>query len=218
MRPGFKIWRAVLDKYVEMRRDLTEKFLGSLSLEPPYSAPVTAVIHCYAKARFEKLYGPQQLIPQRTAVLMGSVFELAVKVLLEGYPPPHHYSYKVYRSEDGFEFTLHAAPDLVLDNEVVELKFTTAPLENLPMDHHEMQLKLYMNVYGMPGRLIYLTPSGVREYEYGLEEALPDGEVIKLGREFFLEKRSPRYEWECQYCPYRSMCPLAISKREQERT
>jgi len=57
----------------------------------------------------------------------------------------------------------------------------------------------------------------VREIYYSAEEALSDEEVAKIAREFFIEKKSPRYEWECQYCLYKSLCPLAWKKTEEEK-
>jgi len=208
MRNENKVWEAILDKIYEVQREVLEKISSSLSLEKPYSASVTTILHCYTRARFDKKYGLYRPIPTNINTLLGLLFDFTIKVVLQGYPPPDHHYVKEYEDSDGNKYTIHAGPDVVLGDEVVELKYTSMPLEKIPLEHHELQLKIYMNILDKSGRLVYLTPYGVREIYYSREEALTDREVAELARQFFIEKKSPRYDWECQYCLYKSLCPL----------
>ena len=213
MKLDSKIWDLLFKKVYGYRRETLEKIYGSLSLEPPYSASVTTVLRCYTRVNYDASLGRFDAVPKSSSVLIGLVFDFSCRVLLEGYPPPEHHYVKTFRDSEGNEYAIHAGPDAIVDGEGVELKFTLAPLENLPMEHHELQVKIYMNILETPGRLVYLTPRGVREFYYGESEALSDLEVAEVARSFFIDKRSPRYEWECEYCDYRAVCPLARERR-----
>lgn len=215
MKADSRIWDLLFKKVYGYRKETLEKIYGSLSLEPPYSASVTTVLRCYTRVSYDASLERLDAVPKSPSVLIGLVFDFSCRVLLEGYPPPEHHYTKSYRDSEGNEYTIHAGPDAILDGEVVELKFTIAPLENLPMEHHELQVRMYMNIVGAPGRLVYLTPRGVREFFYEREEALGDLEIAEIARSFFVEKRSPRYEWECEYCDYRAVCPLAVKRERQ---
>lgn len=217
MRDENKVWSMILDKIYEAQKEIIDKIVSSISLEEPYSAPVTTILHCYTRALFDKKYGLYKPIPTNINMLLGLLFDFTIKVALQGYPPPDHYYVKEFVDGGGVKYKIHAGPDVVLDDEVVELKYTSMPLDKIPLEHHELQLKIYMNILGKNGRLVYLTPYGVREIYYSAEEALSDEGVAKIAREFFIEKKSPRYEWECQYCLYKSLCPLAWKKTEEEK-
>lgn len=217
MQYGNKIWNTILDKIYESQKEVLEKIESSTSLEPPYSAPVSTILHCYTRAIFDKKFGMKRTIPTNVNIFMGLLFDFTIKVVLQGYPTPEHYYIKDFSDEEGNVYRIHAGPDIIMDNEVIELKYTSALIENIPMEHHEAQLKIYMNITGMSGRLVYLTPQGVREYYYEASEAFSDQEVAKLAREFFIERKSPRYEWECKYCQYKSVCALARIQQSQEK-
>ena len=105
---------------------------------------------------------------------------------------------------------MFASPDAIVDDEVIELKYTSMHLDNLPLEHHVLQVKMYMNFLDMPGHLVYLTPNGVREYRFERDEKLRDEEIITLLEEFFIKKMSPRFSWECNYCMYRLICPFRV--------
>ncbi len=209
MRNSNKIWNRILEKIYKAQKEVLEKIEKSTSLEPPYSAPVSTILHCYTRSVFDKKFGMKSMLPTNVNVFMGLLFDFTIKVVLQGYPLPEHYYVKDFRDKEGNIYQIHAGPDVIIEDEVIELKYTSAPLENIPLEHHEAQLKIYMNMTKLPGRLVYLTPQGVREYYYEENEAFSDDEVAEIARQFFIEKLSPRYEWECRYCPYRSVCPLA---------
>lgn len=112
------------------------------------------------------------------------------------------------------KITLIGKPDIVLKDIVIEIKYSRN-IEDKPLDHHINQLKLYMFLTDKSkGILIYFTPQGLREYVF--DEVISEEFV----RELLATWASPRYEWECQYCNFRNICPHRIiptEKREEEK-
>ena len=216
MRLDDKAWSIILDRIHANQKKVAEKIYNYISLNPPYSASVTTILRCYAKVRNDLKYGRIDPLPHSPSMIMGLIFDFACKVALQGYPPPELYRVKILKDGENV-YLIHADPDALVDEEIIELKYTSMPFEKLPLEHHEYQLKIYMNILSKSGRLVYLTPSGVREYLYDKSEALSDEEMLKLAREFFIEKKSPRYDWECGYCQYRTICPLSKFPKQEER-
>ncbi len=211
-----KIWRLIMDRIFEMEKDIIDNIYGVLSFKPPYSATVTTVLRCYTKIEYDVRFRRIEMIPTRFSTVLGIIFDYTVKNLLKDKGFEEKRYSKKYVDDEGNEYVIYGDPDLVMGDEVVELKYTSMPLENLPLEHHVYQVKMYMNQSGLNGRLIYFTPNGVREFLYDREEALTDEEIAGIARSFFIDKVSPRYDWECQYCHYRSICPLAVLKTEEE--
>ena len=88
---------------------------------------------------------------------------------------------------------------------VYEIKTARSDL-GLPHEHHLMQLRIYMNIVkATRGVLLYLTPDRVAEYF--VNEPISDEELEKLVKEF-MEFKGPKYDWECGYCVYSTICPL----------
>lgn len=217
LRLDDRAWSIILNRIYEAQKKVAEKIYNYISLRPPYSASVTTILRCYTRVRNDLKYGRVDPLPYSPNMIMGLIFDFACKVALQGYPPPELYRVKRLKEED--VFLIHADPDALVDGEIIELKYTSMPFDKLPLEHHELQLKMYMNILSGRGRLVYLTPSGVREYLYEENEALSDYEILKIAKEFFVEKKSPRYEWECGYCPYKTICPLSkFPKQEKEES
>lgn len=105
-------------------------------------------------------------------------------------------------------YKVRGRPDVWLKDEgtVVEIK-VVRPEAKVPMDHHVLQLRIYMWLTGAKfGRLLYITHEWIKEYT--VEDPLTDEGVLGL----IEDRRSPRYDWECDYCPYKSFCPLGGRK------
>ncbi len=101
-------------------------------------------------------------------------------------------------------------PDIVLlkgevPEVVVDIKFTRSP--KIPYDHHKLQVMLYRWLTGAKySFLLYVCPDvGLKLIE--VSEYLTDDDVAKLVKETLENLAHPRFEWECQYCIYRSICP-----------
>lgn len=93
------------------------------------------------------------------------------------------------------------------DDEKIVYEIKTARSDiGIPHEHHLLQLRIYMNlVESSKGILLYLTPDRVAEYS--VDEAISDEELESMVREF-LKFNGPKYEWECGYCQYSSICPF----------
>ena len=88
---------------------------------------------------------------------------------------------------------------------VVEIKSARAD-KGLPLDHHVMQLQIYLWMFEAgKGILVYVTPDRVTEYE--VDEPLGDTEVLELVEETVKVSKAPRYFWECSYCQFNVICP-----------
>jgi CRISPR-associated exonuclease Cas4 len=118
---------------------------------------------------------------------------------------------------DGMEVILKGRADLVKYDEngvpvtVVEIKTARTLPEEAPLEHHVLQLRIYLQLLkAKQGILLYVTPE--RLAEYTVEPSPVD--VEQLVRETIYDMRVPRYEWECRYCPYRKICPFS---RRRER-
>jgi len=104
--------------------------------------------------------------------------------------------------------TIVGIADILYENEVVEIKFTRAHRDNRPLEHHLMQLRLYMWLFNRPrGRLVYVTPDRLCEYE--IDNPMSDDEVIML----LEDESSPKWpEWECSYCDYSGLCEKRVRR------
>ncbi|MHC1600494.1 MAG: CRISPR-associated protein Cas4 [Candidatus Methanospirareceae archaeon] len=93
-------------------------------------------------------------------------------------------------------------------DEVVEIKYMRSMRDSKPLEHHVIQLKIYMMMVNAErGRLIYVTPDRIAEY---IVENPYTPEQVKVLLE---DEKIPRWEWECDYCPYKSFCSYVVSKR-----
>ena len=102
---------------------------------------------------------------------------------------------------DGKEIKIVGKPDIVLNDVVIEVKYTQFA-DDLPKDHHVMQVKLYLFLTGYKkGKLVYVTNRGFKEFD--VNEPFTEEELV----EYIKSWSSPRYEWECTYCNYKQICP-----------
>ncbi len=121
---------------------------------------------------------------------------------------------------DGVEYVLKGRVDLlyVVDGAprvVVEVKTGRDLPGNEPLEHHKLQVQVYMEMLGVgEGYLLYITPE--RVVEHPVERANLDLEAMV--RDVVYNRVRPRYQWECRYCPYRRLCPYALSvSRERQQ-
>ncbi len=92
---------------------------------------------------------------------------------------------------------------------VVEIK--TARSVEKPLEHHLLQLRIYMSLLGAEtGSLVYVTPEKILEYT--VEDGYVDFEMLVA--ETVRNEARPRFDWECRYCPYRRFCPYARVKEQ----
>ncbi len=95
---------------------------------------------------------------------------------------------------------------------VVEVK-TAKGDYGIPHKHHELQLRIYMNMLSAEkGVLLYITPDRVTEYH--VTGPLGDLELKSLIKGF-LDRKGPAWDWECLRCPYNILCPSKVQNNRR---
>jgi len=107
-------------------------------------------------------------------------------------------------------YIIKGRADAISDEEVLELKYMGGFRERRPLEHHVLQLRIYLWMADKyRGRLVYMTPDGFAEYP--IDSPISEMELVEL----FESQKAPRWEeWECSYCPYKNWCGEAVFHRE----
>ncbi len=184
----------------------------------PDKVHVHDLVRCKHKSELEVLFpeGSYKLSP---VLFLGEAVDEFVKNLVTNYKEKLFPDLVSTTSEiekkvnaNGVEITIIGRPDIIINDSVIEVKYSRTP-EDKPLEHHIAQLKLYMYLTDKrKGILVYFTPHGLREFIF--EEEIGEDYVIELINNW----KSPRYEWECQYCNYREICPYRIYPAEKKGT
>ena len=91
--------------------------------------------------------------------------------------------------------------------EIDEIKFSRRAPSN-PYEHHVMQLQVYAEMLQCSERcrlfLVYFTPDAIVSFE-----VKPRPILEQLVNDYLENRFAPRWRWECDYCPFRSICPHA---------
>lgn len=101
--------------------------------------------------------------------------------------------------------------DAVDDKYIYEFKYSTGTGE--PQPQHILQLKIYLYMWlrvngeKKKGKLIYITPSGVKEHV--VDGPVSEDEFEKLVEETVEDRKAPRWRGECFKCPLYYYCDKA---------
>ncbi len=118
------------------------------------------------------------------------------------------YSLELY--VDNEKIRIVGKPDVVLKDEVIEIKYTSNT-RGIPRKHHIEQLRFYLLLTGKRrGKLFYVTNEGY--FEYDVDKPLTIDEAIK----YYKNWTSPRYSWECLTCNFKEICPFYRGKRVKD--
>jgi len=162
---------------------------------------VTELCGCYLKREWARKF---PLLAFRPVLMTGKIVHEGVERLLE----------ELYGAKREVEvkrqvgsFTLVGRIDALGEDTVWEIKYVKDMREANPMEHHLMQLKLYMFLSNSKhGQLIYVSPT--RVVEFTVHDPYDEREVHELIVEWHDWKACiPRWHWECKYCEYRGFCP-----------
>jgi len=174
------------------------------------------LVRCKHKSELEVLFpeGSYKLSP---VLFLGEAVDEFVKNLVMDYREKLFKDLVSTTSEvekkisiNGREITIIGRPDIIMEDSVIEVKYSRTP-EDKPLEHHIAQLKLYMYLTNKKkGILVYFTPRGLREFI--IEEEIDEEYVQELVNNW----KTPRYDWECQYCNYREICPYRIYLNEKK--
>ena len=107
------------------------------------------------------------------------------------------------------KFKIKGRIDVLLDDEVIELKYMRRMKGSEVLPHHLLQTRIYMwMVETDRGRVIYVTPDAI--VEYTVDEPVTDRDVERLIVRYINMDTSEIGEWECQYCSFSQWCSPAI--------
>lgn len=77
----------------------------------------------------------------------------------------------------------------------------------LPLEHHAEQARVYNTLFNLSATLlVYITPERITQYAE--RERLSPEEIARR----VLERKAPRYPWECRYCPFAVLCPSKVTR------
>ena len=207
---------AILEElYVIKQRDFSEKLR---ELTDPNVVYVTDLVTCSNK-RAMRLSYPLLSFQFEPQLLIGELVHAGLQALLAKNESGWRAEVQIEEKYDidGREVVLKGRADLVrYDNDipdtVAEIKTARMRSDEAPLEHHVMQLRIYLQLLGARrGILLYVTPDRLVEFE--IEPVSVDIEA--LIRETVYNMRAPRYEWECRYCTFRKFCPYARKIRQQ---
>lgn len=191
----------------------TEKYKLSLEAE---SVHVHELVACKYKSEIVREI-PELANPLKPPIFIGEAIDNLLKELflkdgvLRSLTETVEGLYKKELDIGDKKIILVGKPDIVLKDMIVEVKYTQFD-EGLPLDHHVKQVMLYLYLTGKNmGKLVYVTNRGFKEFE--ISEKFDDNSL----REYIKAWSSPRYEWECQYCNFKQICPY-YTKRSENST
>lgn len=178
---------------------------------------VSALTQCPRKWFYILRFPELSQVEFKGFFVLGKAVHMGLQQLLEEYYPSLGYDRveseveveKQVQLDDGKVVLLSGRVDVIAyrGDEKIVYEFKTARSDiGLPHEQHVLQLKIYMNmVNANKGILLYVTPDRVAEYK--VDTYISDDELKKLV-DWFMKADTPRYDWECSYCPYAVMCPV----------
>ena len=198
----------------------------------PAKIYVWDLIRCPLKRRFELEY-PELVYSRITSgrTFLGDMVHLGLETLLKSILGGHVITEaedeeRITRERpitiDNTTYTISGRIDAILtiekdgEREIigVEIKETTSTGQ-LPYPHHIEQCRIYNWLYGFSYTvLLYITPDGL--YEFTVADRADDREIEQRVRELLTATRGPKYDWECDYCEFRSICSMRKLKKNSK--
>ncbi|HIC98760.1 MAG TPA: CRISPR-associated protein Cas4 [Pyrodictiaceae archaeon] len=193
-------------------KKVNEYMLRLKELTDPHTLYVTDLVSCSHKRVLRHAY-PHLSLRFEPPLIVGDLIHAGLAKMLEDeneWVP--EYTVEKKFEINGTEYRVLGRIDLVkVDSNgepihVVEIKTGKELPQNAPLEHHVIQLQLYMNLLEVDkGSLVYITSDALVEYEFDRQPI----NILDLVRETINDSIHPRYAWECRYCVYRKLCPYA---------
>ncbi|HIP85560.1 MAG TPA: CRISPR-associated protein Cas4 [Pyrodictium sp.] len=193
-------------------KKVNEYMLRLKELTDPHTLYVTDLVSCSHKRVLRHAY-PHLSLRFEPPLIVGDLIHAGLAKMLEDeneWVP--EYTVEKKFEINGTEYRVLGRIDLVkIDSNgkpihVVEIKTGKELPQNAPLEHHVIQLQLYMNLLEVDkGSLVYITSDALVEYEFDRQPI----NILDLVRETINDSIHPRYAWECRYCVYRKLCPYA---------
>jgi CRISPR-associated exonuclease Cas4 len=165
---------------------------------------VTDLIRCPLKRNFEEKYPELYRATAYTpATILGSLVHLGLEHLLSS---ELNAEIEVKGEKHIGEYKIIGRIDAKLGKVGIEIKTSRADIE-IPYEHHVLQAKIYNWLFELEKTiLVYITPDRITEYV--VEDRIDEEEILKL----IVDKKAPRYDWECRYCSFSILCPSRKKK------
>lgn len=197
------------ERYIRRRRETEYKFLKEFSKvygDRVEIYSVSEIIKCKMQAMIERelLQSPEDFERWcfRPSMMIGDAIEERLIDLLN--LPRGYFNFKIIDFY-GKKIIITGSCDAIDDDYIYEFKFRSKDAEPTPL--MVMQTRLYAWLYNKKhGILIIISPYDIKKIEL---DPFNEREVIDI----LLTWTSPRYLFECYYCPYRDIC----EKRKKEQ-
>lgn len=208
VQPRIRSSHDIMPRIVAYREQELEKHLP----RDPFVFYITDLVRCSRKREFELSH--PKLMYVRVAsgrTFLGDTVHRGLESMLKeifGDSVVVEYEGGTERYKevfvDGVKYIVKGRIDAILNGDTgVEIKETVSH-GSLPYQHHVEQCMLYNWLYGFRRTLLlYVSPDGI--YEFEVVDRFSDEDVVRRIK----EPRSPRYEWECELCEFRSICSTA---------
>lgn len=160
---------------------------------------VTDLIRCPLKREFEERFPElHRASVYSPGTILGSLVHMGLERLLSD---ELNAEVEVKRERQIGEHKIVGRIDAIIGKVGVEIKTSRADVD-IPYEHHVLQARIYNWLYDLDKTvLVYVTPD--RFTEYTVESRASEEEILKL----IVERKVPRYDWECRYCHFSIICP-----------
>ena len=189
------IERLINDDYVEHMKYATERKDNEIF--------VSELVLCKQRAEFNKRY--YYMYQPNNSALIGKLIHRGLELFLYAF---NQVEYEKEFSKQLGDYIVRGRVDVITEDEVIEIKTGMDHRDTKPSEHHLQQVRLYMWLTGkQKGRIVYVTYGKLAEYE--VTDACSDDEVAYMIDNWL----SPRYEWECDYCQFKNLCPHRVERK-----
>ncbi len=160
---------------------------------------VTDLIRCPLKREFEERYPELHKATVFTpSTILGSLVHLGLENLLSS---ELNAEVEVRREKVIGDYKIVGRIDAIIGKVGVEIKSSRADID-IPYEHHVLQARIYNWLYDLEKTvLVYVTPD--RFAEFPIEDSAKEEEILRL----IVDKKAPKYDWECRYCHFSVICP-----------
>lgn len=190
----------IIEKFIDL--DIKERYAHSVFRQPNVIW-VSELVQCCKKAQYYEKF--PELYQMEPRFWLGKIVHMGFQEFLR---KEYGAEIEVEYSKELGNIVISGRIDAIVKDWVVEIKYTSDVYKNEPNDHHVKQVQLYLWLTGLEkGKLIYISPKKFMEFD--VLEKPSDDEVLM----YYDTWKSPRYDWECNYCPFSAICSNAVVRR-----
>ena len=189
---------------------------------PIPSVSVTDLVSCSMRYHLVRMYPELKFqMNYHPTLILGRLLHVGLDAVLREYWRDAEFEKpieKIISLDDGRVVRIAGIVDAYLPDESLVVEFKTSRADHdLPLQHHVLQLQIYMNILeAEKGLLFYINPDRIAEYS--IDKALDDWELQQLVNETLGNTKHPRWgEWECSYCIFNIMCPFKKQNNKWRR-